>query len=127
VSFYFGTKSLEKLYECHPWLVELMLYSIRTSEDDITIICGYRSNEDQQKAYDSKHSKLKAGQSKHNNNPSLAIDIAPYPISWDNIDLFDKIGNHIKDCADFLGISIVWGGDWRSFKDYGHFELKGDN
>lgn len=125
MTFSFSNESLRKLYKCHPLLVELMLYAIRTSEDDITIICGFRSNEEQQEAYANGKSQLKAGESKHNRKPSKAIDIAPYPIEWDNIESFDKLGNHIKECAFALEIDIEWGADWKLFKgDYGHFELE---
>jgi peptidoglycan L-alanyl-D-glutamate endopeptidase CwlK len=123
MGFYFSDDSLKKLYECHPWLVELMLYSIRTSQDDMSIICGYRLDIDQNEAYRTGKSKLRAGQSLHNKVPSQAVDIAPYPIDWENIDLFKQMGDHIKDCSRSLGIPIIWGGDWESLKDYGHFEL----
>jgi peptidoglycan L-alanyl-D-glutamate endopeptidase CwlK len=29
----------------------------------------------------------------------------------------------MKAAAKELGVSIVWGGDWRTFKDGPHFEL----
>lgn len=123
-NFSFSDKSLAKLYECHPRLVELMLFAIRTSKDDITVICGFRSNEEQQEAYENGNSRAKAGESKHNIFPSKAIDIAPYPIDWDNIEAFKKLGEHIKIRAIQSAIDIEWGGDWKSFKgDYGHFEL----
>lgn len=125
MSFYFSNKSLEKLYKCHPFLVELMLDAIRTSKDDFSIICGFRSDEDQQKAYDEGNSKAKPGQSKHNRQPSAAVDIAPYPIDWDDIDAFVRLGKHVKECANFLGLNIIWGGDW-TMRDYGHFELELD-
>ena len=131
MSFYFSDKSLKKLYKCHPLLVELMLNAIRGSEDDFSIICGFRSDKDQQKAYDNDKSDLEAGESNHNLNPSLAVDIATYPIprtkkEWhDAIPTFKELGDHIQTCAEFLDISISWGGDW-DMGDYGHFELKGD-
>ena len=30
----------------------------------------------------------------------------------------------MKKAADMLDTPIVWGGDWKTFKDYPHFELK---
>ena len=132
MSFYFGSKSLKKLYQCHPLLVELMLYAIRTSEDDFSIIWGFRSYKDQEIAYNDGKSDLKAGESKHNKKPSLAVDISTYPIprtpkQWnDDIPKFIELGKHILVCAELLDISIIWGGDWKR-RDYGHFELKGDN
>ena len=32
----------------------------------------------------------------------------------------------MKASADALGIDIEWGGDWESFKDWGHFQLPWD-
>jgi len=45
---------------------------------DVTIVCGYRGEEEQNKAYTEKKSGLKFPQSKHNHAPSSAVDIAPY-------------------------------------------------
>ena len=46
---------------------------------DHSILCGYRSEEKQNKAFGLGNSKLEYPDSKHNQLPSLAIDIAPYP------------------------------------------------
>lgn len=126
--FYFSEKSLKKLYKCHPVLVELMLYAIRTSDQDFSIIWGFRSDKDQKIAYENGASFKKAGESKHNRKPSEAVDITPFPIprtrvEWEDVDKFKVLGNHIQTCAEFLDISIVWGGDW-PMGDYGHYELK---
>jgi peptidoglycan L-alanyl-D-glutamate endopeptidase CwlK len=37
--------------------------------------------------------------------------------------LYVKIAAHIKAKAKELGISITWGGDWKSLRDGPHFEL----
>jgi len=129
MNYYFSEKSLKKLYKCHPRLVELMLYAIRTHDNDFSIICGFRSDKDQQIAYENGKSDKKAGESKHNKKPSLAVDFCTYPIpktpkQWkDDLYKFIDIGEHIKTCAEFLDIPIIWGGDW-NMGDYGHFELK---
>lgn len=36
---------------------------------------------------------------------------------------FHKLAPLIKQAAREIGIPIVWGGDWKSFKDGPHFEL----
>lgn len=123
---FFCKTTLTRLYECHPLLVELMLYANRKSEKDFTIVCGYRSSEDQQKAYDDKKSKAKPGQSKHNRIPAEAIDIAPWPIDWHDTQSFIDLAYHVKGCAKYLGINIKWGGDpdWTGPPgDYGHFYI----
>lgn len=54
-----------------------------------------------------------------------AIDLAPYPVEWANIKRFKDLGALMKRAAKELGIEIEWGGDWKSFKDYPHYQLKG--
>ncbi len=51
-----------------------------------------------------------------------AVDLAPWPISWD-WDEFYPIADAMKQAADDLGVAIVWGGDWKSFPDAPHFQL----
>ena len=43
-------------------------------------------------------------------------------ISWDT-SLYPKIAGAIKDAALALNIPVEWGGDWSSFRDYGHIQL----
>jgi len=40
-----------------------------------------------------------------------------------NVHLLTAISNAIKVSATKLGVPIVWGGDWRKFRDLPHFEL----
>jgi peptidoglycan L-alanyl-D-glutamate endopeptidase CwlK len=43
-------------------------------------------------------------------------------IRWD-WPLYEQIGAAMKAAATELGVPIVWGGDWASFRDGPHFEL----
>lgn len=43
-------------------------------------------------------------------------------IRWD-WGLYERIGAAMKAAARELGVPIVWGGDWSSFRDGPHFEL----
>lgn len=61
--------------------------------------------------------------SKHNSEPSMAVDAAPYPIDWKDIDRFKAFAVLVKDRAAALGIGVKWGGDFKTIKDYDHFEL----
>jgi len=117
----FGRRSKSRLGTCHNLLQEILEEAIK--EYDFSVLCGHRGKEDQDAAFNSGNSKLKFPQSKHNKMPSLAVDIAPYPIDWNNIDRFKDLGKIIKRIADEKGIDLSWGGDWRSFKDYPHFQL----
>jgi peptidoglycan L-alanyl-D-glutamate endopeptidase CwlK len=124
----FSAKSLGKLKECHPLLQRLMNDVIKTV--DFSVICGYRGKEDQELAYQSGHSKLRWPQSKHNSSPSLAVDIVPYPIDWENIASFHMLSDEVKDAWDRIpeserdGFELSWGGDWKKFRDYPHYELR---
>jgi len=95
---------------------------------DIVTICTYRSNEDQQKAYDAKLSNCKPGQSKHNmvnaqgKPASKAFDVGV-------IRNGKYIGNG-KDpnylSAGKIGedLGLKWAGRWTGkLKEVAHFEL----
>jgi peptidoglycan L-alanyl-D-glutamate endopeptidase CwlK len=69
-----------------------------------------------------------AGASKTMNSRHLtghAIDVAALmsgKVRWD-WPLYAAIAKGMKQAADELKVPIIWGGDWRSFKDGPHFEL----
>jgi len=129
-----GARSLSRLSECDGLLQELF-HRVIKREDlpcDMTVICGYRDQNEQDAAFKAGKSKLKWPKSKHNRCPSLAVDVAPMLgayASWD-WDLYNKIAPLIKDewgkmvgeglTGDF---ELSWGGDWSKFKDGPHWEL----
>jgi len=124
----FSKKSLEKLNnpKVHPKIKQLMLEAIKTSPIDFTIIETVRTIEQQKLNVAKGVSKtLKSRHIPDTNKSGLceAIDIAPYPINWKDIERFKLLSNHIKQIANALKIPITWGGDWKTFKDYPHYEL----
>ncbi len=127
--FLFSKTSLSKLETCHPDLQKIFNEVIK--QYDCTVIEGYRAPERQNQLYHLGQSKLKGGQSKHNKKPSLAVDVAPYPIRWNELERFYHFGGYVKAVANNLGITIRWGGDWdcdgefadQTFFDLPHFEL----
>lgn len=116
----FSKTSQEKLSTCHPNLQKIL--NIVINYYDFTVLEGHRSHERQQKLLAEGKTTLKV--SKHNKTPSMAVDIAPYPIDWNNTDRFKQLAKFIKCTAQALDIPITHGGDWKTFKDYPHFELK---
>lgn len=98
---------------------------------DFTIITGYRTKEDQDKAIAEGNSKLPWPKGKHNKYPSLAVDIAPYPIDWSDTNRFILLAGIMLGIASVQGIKLRWGGDWdgnfnlkkNKFNDLGHFEI----
>lgn len=131
-------KSLDKLKTCDTRLQMVILEAIK--EYDFIVLYGNRSVEEQfelfkqgRKLVEGKWVKVgatvtnldgKSKKSMHNHNPSLAVDLAPYPIDWNNLKRFSEMAEVIKRVAKRLGVELTWGGDWKTFKDYPHFELK---
>ena len=125
----FSQQSLSKLSSCHPDLQRLFNEVI--NHFDCTIIEGYRSEQDQFKAFKDGKSKISSG-GNHNHLPSLAVDVAPFPIDWQDKERFYYFAGFVNATAKSLGINIRWGGDWngdnnlkdQNFFDLPHFELK---
>lgn len=133
----FNKASLAKLETCHPDLQTVMHEAIKVT--DFTVIYGTRTIAEQQKLYAQGRTEKGAivthvdgvkKKSKHNYTPSLAVDVAPYPIDWKDIQRFKDLGKLVLEIATKLKAEgkitsdIVWGGNWKSFKDYPHFEIK---
>ena len=128
----FGTSSKKRLKTCDSSLQNLFNEVIKYF--DCTIIEGYRNEEDQNSAVAKGFSKVLYPDGKHNRMPSNAVDVAPYPIDWDDTERFIYFGGFVKGIAASMGINIIWGGDWNdntqltdnNFDDLVHFELKND-
>ena len=127
----FSERSLARLRECHPDLQRLFLEVVE--HFDCTVLCGYRSHADQQKAFDEGRSKALPGESAHNYIPALAIDVAPWPVDWKDVRRFYLFGGFVLGLARQMSIDIRWGGDWdqdtqvrdQRFNDLVHFEIHG--
>ena len=124
----FGYTSKSRLSTCHP-LIQLVCNRIIETYD-ITIVQygGFRTAAEQQRLFERGASKVEWPDSKHNNTfegrpYSLAVDIGPWPLDWDNLPEFHHMAGRVLQAADDLGIRLIWGGHWKTFKDYPHFEL----
>ena len=127
----FSDASIKKLATCDPDLQMV----IKSALDivDFTVLCGHRTNEEQQILFDQGLTKAKPGESKHNVFPSKAVDLAPHPIDFKDTSRYYFLAGIIITLSKRLGIKIRWGGDWNmdfsfkdeKFKDLGHFELIG--
>ena len=116
-----GPRSKQRLKGVHPDLVKVVERAIEISTIDFTVLEGLRTPE-RQKAL------LEAGASQTLNSrhiTGLAVDLGAWvdnQVDW-SWPLYHKIATAMKDAATQEGVSIVWGGDWRTFKDGPHFEL----
>ena len=92
------------------------------------VTCVYRTPEEQLELYAQGRTKpgkivtqLKSG-SKHNTKPSRAIDIAfklaSGGLTWDK-----KHFINFAEIIKSMNPAVKWGGDWKKFKDYPHFEI----
>lgn len=126
----FGTESKRHLATLDPQLQRLMNEAIKYV--DFSITCGFRNQADQHKAFVEGKSKLDWPNGEHNKNPSRAVDIAPYPIDWNDTETFTYLAGIIKGISLIMNISITCGIDWdgdlvvkeHSFKDRPHIQLK---
>lgn len=126
----FGPTSRARLETCDHRLRLICEYVVGKIDaaHDFSVICGHRSDEEQEARFREGKSKARAGQSKHNVYPSLAVDLAPYPYPPDTPDqdrvLREKlsyIAGAVKHEAARQGIKLTWGGDWGW--DFFHFEI----
>lgn len=108
-----GNASKVKLATCQPELrrfAEAVSAGIDAGEcpgvNDLAVLCGYRGEKEQNEAFAKGTSKLKWPNSKHNHLPSLAVDLAPYPVDWKNVAAFESLRVYALAVADTLGIRI---------------------
>jgi peptidoglycan L-alanyl-D-glutamate endopeptidase CwlK len=139
----FSKKSIELLEQIHPDLQAVLIQAIHFV--DFTVLPSTVRTVAEQKTY------FDTGKSKTMNSLHLkrawlecagkeytgAVDIAPYPIDWDNKERFNYLGGLIIGLAGAMFLEgkikhmIKWGGDWSgtgdpgktSFYDGPHFEI----
>jgi peptidoglycan L-alanyl-D-glutamate endopeptidase CwlK len=95
------------------------------------VIEGHRGEERQNFLFDSEQSKVRYPSGKHNAVVSLAADVVPYPVDWEDGERFALFAGYVKGIAEMMGLKIRWGGDWNGdfytkdtkFFDAPHFEL----
>lgn len=117
----FSPDSLQKLSTVDERLQQICNEVIK--KYDFRVIIGHRNQEDQGEAVRSGKSKTPWPTSKHNSKPSMAVDLAPCPIDWEDIDRFHELNAYMQVEAANLGYKIIWGGSFISLKDYDHWEL----
>ena len=119
--FTLSQKSKGLLKGVHPDLVKVVNRAIQITDIDFTVLEGLRTVERQKEL-------VKKGASKTMNSRHLtghAVDIAPVvngQVSWD-WPLYHRLAKVVKQAAKDVGVTIEWGGDWKSFKDGPHWQL----
>ena len=122
----FSKISLTRLGSCHPELQRLMKAVMADQQMDFSVLCGHRGKAAQNEAVRKGRSLLCYPHGRHNKIPSLAVDVAAYPINdfnADNTKRTEVLATHIKAKASQLKIPVFWGGDWTHFVDIYHWQL----
>lgn len=127
----FGERSLKRLGEVDERLQEVVHALLPRVPFDLTVLCGHRTEDAQEAAVLAGRSKVRFPHSKHNALPSKAVDIAPYPVDWEDLKRFEQMGREAVKVGDELGTPIRWGADWdrdgsitdERFLDFPHLEL----
>lgn len=125
----FSETSKKLLATCHPDIQKVLNEAIK--HVDFVVTCGHRGEADQNKAVAEGKSKTPWPTSKHNSVPSMAVDVAPYPIDWNDAEAFTLLSGIIYGIGVTMGIKLRLGIDWdgnlsvreHSFKDRPHLEL----
>ena len=121
MTFRFSSRSLRNLEGVHPDLVAVAHRALELTEIDFLVTEGLRTREKQIEL-------VRAGASRTTRSRHLtghAIDVAAWVaggVRWD-WPLYEELSRAFKQAAAELKIPIVWGGDWKTFRDGPHYEL----
>jgi len=135
MSYKYSKNSLKKLKTTYEDLQIIFLEVIKYF--DCTITDGYRGLKEQNIAYDNGFSKVKYPNSKHNSFPSMAIDVVPYPIDYEDLNRMKFFAGFVLGIASILKDqnkithTLISGIDWdndkdlndQKFIDHPHFQL----
>tara|TARA_R110000823_G_scaffold246675_4_gene370593 strand:+ start:343 stop:735 length:393 start_codon:yes stop_codon:yes gene_type:complete len=125
----FGKRSKERLKGVDTKLVNVLNELIKIM--DVTIIEGVRSEAKQKEYFAKGKSKIDGVTKLGQHQKGKAVDLAPYPIDWNDRDRFHYMGGMVRGIAKQLNLKVRWGGDWDSdgqvydntFDDLVHIEV----
>ena len=141
--FKLSERSLKSLEGVNPNLVKVVERAIELTEQDFLVLEGVRSKEQcyinygkgrtaaqcSAKGVPTKYAQPSLSKVTWLNNPLAskhvtgdAVDLVPYPVTWDDLNKFKLINEAMQKAAQELGVSLDWGGLWKN-KDYPHWEL----
>ena len=125
----FGKKSKEHLATCDKRLQRVFNEVIKYV--DCSVLEGQRGKKRQNDLFDEGKTKVIYPNGRHNDDPSRAVDVTPYPVDWDDRERQTLFAGFVLGVAISMNIRLRWGGDWdqdfqvmdNRFDDFPHFEL----
>jgi peptidoglycan LD-endopeptidase CwlK len=121
-----GEKNLQGV---HPDLIKVVRAAIETTKIPFTVTEGVRTLEREKELIKKGFSSLKdPTRCRHvpSGGVSHAVDLVPLENgqpSWAHVPSFFKIADAMKAAANDLKVPVEWGGNWKSFRDYPHWQL----
>ena len=122
MTYRFGTRSREQLNTCSDLLQACSEHVLRIK--DHSVLKGFRSEQEQNKAFSEGHSKLRWPNGKHNRLPSTAMDIQTYPRPHGEQELREE---QFYLLGLYRGVAAALGGDLRTGADWDHDGEVSDN
>ena len=122
-----NSRNLDDLAPPAKQRAEAFIAAAKAKGIDLLVTSTYRDNESQDALYAQGRTtpgnivtRAKAGQSWH--NWRCALDVVPLvngKAIWDDQALWKQVGEIGKSCG------LEWAGDWKTFKEYPHFQYTG--
>ena len=128
MSFQLGTNSINNLAGVDGRLIDIADLAIKLTNIDFGIPAtgGLRTEEVQAKLFEDGFSKADGVSNKSYHQSGKALDVYAYvdgKASWDKLHLA-LIAAAMLQASAQLGHELKWGGLWKSWQDYPHFELR---
>ena len=126
--FQLGKNSVINMAGIDSRLMDIVEVAIKLSNIDFGIPSsgGLRTTEDQAALFTAGKSKCDGRTNKSYHQTGKAVDVYAYvdgKASWDKLDLALVAAAMLQASAE-LGYELKWGGLWKSWQDYPHFELE---
>jgi peptidoglycan L-alanyl-D-glutamate endopeptidase CwlK len=127
-----GQRSLERMEGVNPLLIIFAERLLKASPYDLTIpwMGGVRTADEQKAIFEEGNSKCDGTEKRSYHQSGNAIDIVLYGKSTaemydaEKLEKIGEIGKQIWDEMGFKHCVLKWGGDWTSFVDRPHWEIR---
>ena len=136
MTFKLSDRSLQRMKDVNPKLINLALLAIKRTPVDFGIawMGGLRTSEEQNQLFKDGYSKCDGylKMSKHQSGDAIDLNVFVGNKMIDNKEMLCVVAGVMFSCASELNIKLRWGLDWDSdgdirdnvFNDMYHFELR---